>query len=413
MNFLENIKLALESIRTNFLRSLLTLMIIAVGITCLVGILTATDTILFSISDSFNRVGANSFSIYPKRETLKTNTGGEMTKRAAPIVFDQAMSYKEDFNKSGVVTSISMYCLNNAELKFGKEKTNPTIRVYGVDENYLDVSAYEINLGRNFTENEVMSGDHKVIIGSDLVDLLFNEKPSAAMNQLIQIGATRYKVVGVLEEKGSAVNNGADRRVFIPLLNAKRYYGYADKRYDVMSSVQQTTQLENAISSGIGVMRNVRKLKVSEENDFVIRKSDGILERLKEMTTQLRLATFAIVFITLVGAAIGLMNIMLVSVTERTREIGLRKAIGATSTNVLTQFLMEAVVITLLGGVVGVILGMGLGYGIALYFKTAFVIPFQWMILAFVVCAVTGVVSGLYPAVKAARLDPIESLRYE
>lgn len=413
MNFLENILLALESIRTNFLRSLLTLMIIAVGITCLVGILTATDTILFSISDSFNRVGANSFSIYPKRETIKTNTGGEMTKRADPIVFEQAMKFKSEFDKSGVITSVSMYCSSNAELKFGKEKTNPTIRVYGIDENYLDVSAYDLNLGRNFTADEVLSGDHKVVIGNDLVDLLFNEKPSAAMNQLIQIGATRYKVIGVLNEKGSAVNNGADKRVFIPLLNAKRYYGYPDKRYDVMTAVQQTTQLENAISSGIGVMRNVRKLKVSEENDFVIRKSDGILERLKEMTTQLRLATFAIVFITLIGAAIGLMNIMLVSVTERTSEIGLRKAIGATSSNVMVQFLMEAVVITLLGGVVGCILGSGLGYGISVYFDTSFVMPFQWMILAFVVCAVTGVVSGLYPAVKAARLDPIESLRYE
>ena len=413
MNFLENIKLALESIRTNFLRSLLTLMIIAVGITCLVGILTATDTILFSISDSFNRVGANSFSVYPKRETIKTNTGGEMTKRADPIVFEQAMKFKEDFDAGGVTTAVSMYCLNNAELKFGKEKTNPTVRVYGVDENYLDVSAYDVDLGRNFTVNEVMSGDHKVIIGSEIVELLFNEKPNAAMNQVIQIGATRYKIVGVLKEKGSAVNNGADRRVFIPLLNAKRYYGYPNKRYDVMAAVQQTTQLENAISAGIGVMRNVRKLKVSEDNDFEIRKSDGILERLKEMTTQLRLATFAIVFITLIGAAIGLMNIMLVSVTERTREIGLRKAIGATSTNVLTQFLMEAVVITILGGIVGIIFGMILGYVIAQYFDTSFVVPFQWMILAFVVCAVTGVVSGLYPAVKAARLDPIESLRYE
>lgn len=413
MNFLENIKLALESIRTNFLRSLLTLMIIAVGITCLVGILTATDTILFSISDSFNRVGANSFSIYPKRETIKTNTGGETTKRASPIIFDQAMRFKDQFKHSGALTSVSTYCLSSAELKFGKEKTNPTVRVYGVDENYLDVSAYDMELGRNFTDNEVLSGEHKVIIGSDIVDLLFNEKPSAAMNQLIQIGATRYKVVGVLKEKGSAVNNGADRRVFIPLLNAKRYYGYPDKRYDVMAAVSQTTQLESAISTGIGVMRNIRKLKVSEENDFEIRKSDGILERLKEMTTQLRLATFAIVFITLIGAAIGLMNIMLVSVTERTREIGLRKAIGATSTNVLTQFLMEAVVITLIGGIVGIIFGMAMGYGIALYFKTSFVVPFQWMILAFVVCGVTGVISGLYPAVKAARLDPIESLRYE
>ena len=405
--------LALESIRTNILRSLLTIMIIAIGITCLVGILTATDTILFSLSDSFNRVGANSFSIHPARETIKTNTGGEMTKRADNIVFEQAMSFKEKFSHPGALTAINTFCTGSAEIKFGNEKTNPTVRVYGIDENYLDASAYEINLGRNFTGNEVMSGEHKVIIGKDIVDLLFNERPSAALGQTIQIGATRYKVTGVLEEKGSAVNNGADRRVFIPLMNAKQYYGYPDKWYGVMAVVQNTTQLDKAISAAIGTMRNVRKLKVTEPNDFEIRKSDGILERLKEMTTQLRLATFAIVLITLIGAAIGLMNIMLVSVTERTREIGLRKAIGATSSNVLTQFLMEAVVITLIGGVVGVLLGLLLGFGISIALKANFVVPVQWMILAFVVCGVTGVVSGLYPAIKAARLDPIESLRYE
>ena len=413
MNFLENIMLALESIRTNILRSLLTIMIIAIGITCLVGILTATDTILYSLSDSFNRVGANSFSIHPKRETIKTNTGGEMTKRADPIVFDQAIRFKEKFSHSGALTAISTFCTGNAEIKFENEKTNPTVRVYGIDENYLDASAYDMNLGRNFTSSEVLSGEHKVIIGKDIVDLLFKERPSAALGQIIQIGATRYKVTGVLAEKGSAVNNGADRRVFIPLMNAKQYYGFPEKRYGIMAVVQNTTQLDKAISSAIGTMRNVRKLKVAEDNDFDIRKSDGILERLKEMTTQLRLATFAIVMITLIGAAIGLMNIMLVSVTERTREIGLRKAIGATSTNVLTQFLMEAVVITLIGGVVGVILGLILGFTISFLLEASFIVPVQWMILAFVVCGITGVVSGFYPALKAARLDPIESLRYE
>lgn len=413
MNFLENIMLAIESIRTNILRSLLTIMIIAIGIACLVGILTSTDTILYSLSDSFNRVGANSFSIHPSRETIKTNTGGEMTKRADPIVFEQAMKFKEKYTQAGALTAISTWCTGDAEIKFGNEKTNPSVRVYGIDENYLDASAYEINLGRNFTDKEVLSGEHKVIIGKDIVDLIFKERPSAALGQTIQIGATRYKVTGVLSEKGSAVNNGADRRVFIPLMNAKRYYGYPDKRYGIMAVVQNTTQMDKAISYAIGTMRNVRKLKVSEANDFTIRKSDGILERLKEMTTQLRLATFAIVLITLIGAAIGLMNIMLVSVTERTREIGLRKAIGATSSNVLTQFLMEAVVITLIGGVIGVLLGLGIGFIISFYMGASFVAPVQWMILAFLVCGITGVISGFYPALKAARLDPIESLRYE
>ena len=405
--------LAIESIRTNILRSLLTIMIIALGIACLVGILTSTDTILLSLSESFNRVGANSFSIHPSRETIKTNTGGEMTKRSDPIVYDQAIKFKEKYSQAGALTAISTFGTGSAEVKFGNKKTNPSVRVYGIDENYLDASAYEINLGRNFTDTEVLSGEHKVIIGKEIVDLIFNERPSSAIGQTIQIGATRYKVTGVLSEKGSAVNNGADRRVFIPLMNAKQYYGYANKQYGIMAVVQNTAQLDKAISSAIGTMRNVRKLTVGEANDFEIRKSDGILERLKEMTTQLRLATFAIVLITLIGAAIGLMNIMLVSVTERTREIGLRKAIGATSANVLTQFLMEAVVITLIGGVVGVLLGLAIGFAISYYMGASFTAPIQWMILAFVVCGITGVVSGFYPALKAARLDPIESLRYE
>ncbi len=413
MNFLENIKVALESIRANFLRSLLTLMIIAVGITCLVGILTATDTILYSLSDSFNRVGANSFSIFPKRETIKTNTGSERTKRADPIVYDQAMRFKQGFDYGGAMASVSTWCTGTAEIKFADKKTNPSVRVYGIDENYLDVSAYEVEVGRNFTDTEVLSGDHKVILGSEIVDILFNKRASTAMNQLVMIGSTRYKVIGVLKEKGSAVNNGADRRIFIPLTNAKQYYGYPNKSYSLMAAVAQTTEIDDAIADAIGVMRNVRKLKVAESNDFDIRKSDGILEDLKEMTTQLRIATAAIVFITLIGAAIGLMNIMLVSVTERTREIGLRKALGATSKNVLLQFLIEAIVITLIGGIVGIIFGLIMGYFIANHFETQFIIPIPWMILAFVVCVVTGVISGFYPAYKAAGLDPIESLRYE
>jgi len=347
------------------------------------------------------------------RETIKTNTGSERTKRADPIVYDQAIRFKQAFDSGGAIASVSTWCTGTAEIKFADKKTNPSVRVYGVDENYLSVSAYEVEFGRNFTSKEVLSGDHKVILGSEIVELLFNERGSTAMNQLVMIGSTRYKVIGVLKEKGSAVNNGADRRIFIPLTNAKQYYGFPNKSYSLMASVAQTQQIDAAIADAIGVMRNVRKLKVSESNDFDIRKSDGILERLKEMTTQLRMATAAIVFITLIGAAIGLMNIMLVSVTERTREIGLRKALGATSKNVLLQFLIEAVVITLIGGVVGIIFGMLMGFVIANHFNTQFIVPIPWMVLAFVVCVVTGIISGFYPAYKAAALDPIDSLRYE
>lgn len=413
MNFWENIKVALESIRSNFLRSLLTLLIIAVGITCLVGILTAIDTILFSMSDSFNRLGANSFSIYPKNENFRSNNQGKAQKRAEPISFDQALKFKKKFSEAGALTSVNTYCGRSSEISFASKKTNPTVRLVGIDENYLSVSAYDIEEGRNFSINEVNNGSHKIIIGSDIVELLFNDKPSTALNQVIRVGSIKYKVVGTLASKGSSISNSSDRRVFIPLLNAKRYYGYEDRNYSVITSVQNTTQIDKTISSAIGVMRNVRKLNTIDENDFTIRKSDGILERLKEMTTQLRLATIAIALMTLFGAAIGLMNIMLVSVTERTSEIGLRKALGATSNNILIQFLTEAIVICILGGLVGILFGLIMGVTVAALIDGVFFVPVEWMTLGIVVCIVVGIVSGLYPALKASKLDPIESLRYE
>ncbi len=413
MNILENIKVALGSIRSNFLRALLTLLIISVGIACLVGMLTAIDTILYSMSDSFNRMGANSIYIYPSRNTIHTNNGGREVKRGAPIKFNQAQEFKERFDFSGAKVSINTFCKWNSTLKYGDKKTNPNIRLVGVDENYFSVSSFNIEVGRNFSRTEIESGSHKVILGRELVDLLFDKDPQKAIAKTISVGNIRYKVIGVLESKGTSINESNDRRVFIPLLNAKRYYGYTNRNYSIMASVLDPTAINDAVSHATGSMRIIRNLKATEENDFTIRKSDGILETLKEITTELRIGTIAIALMTLLGAAIGLMNIMLVSVTERTSEIGIRKALGATRFNILFQFLVEAIVITILGGILGILFGIAIGFGLALAIDGRFIIPFNWMLLGMVVCIVVGVISGLYPALKASRLDPIEALRYE
>lgn len=413
MNLLANIRESLASIRANFLRAVLTLLIIAVGITCLVGILTAIDTILFSMSDSFSRMGANTFNIYPSGDRIRGNNSGKRQKSGDPIDFRQAINFKDAYNFSGAKVSLNTFCTSRSTIKYKGEKTNPNIRLVGIDENYLSASAYDVDEGRNFSTTEVENGDHKIIIGSDIVKTLFDNKPKKAINEIIRVGNTRYKVLGVLASKGSSMTVSNDRRVFIPLLNAKRYYGYADRNYTVTVAVNNATTIEEAIASATGSMRNVRNLKAIEENDFQIRKSDGILETLKDATVQIRLGTIAIALMTLFGAAIGLMNIMLVSVTERTREIGIRKALGATRFNIMFQFLMEAIVITILGGIVGIVLGIIVGFLVALAIKGKFIIPFQWMLLGIIVCVFVGVVSGLYPALKASRLDPIEALRHE
>lgn len=413
MNSIENVKIALSSIKDNFLRSLLTLLIIAVGIACLVGMLTAIDSLLFSMSDNFNRLGANSFNFRRTSETIKTNNGGRQRKESEPIDFYDAKDFKNAFQYSGADISVDTYCSGSATVKYQEEESNPTVSIRGIDESYFNTSAFEIEEGRNFTRTEVYSGGNRVILGSDIIKLLFKDKHKKAIGQAVSINGSKYKVIGTLKQKGNSSSSGDDRRVYIPLLNAKKLYGYADKSYNVTVAVNNSSDIDDAISNAIGVMRNVRKLKAAEKNDFEIRKSDSILEKLKEMTSTLRLATIVIASLTLLGAAIGLMNIMLVSVTERTAEIGVRKALGATRSNILLQFITEAIVICILGGLVGIILGILIGLGVSAATEGIFVAPWRWMILGIVVCVVVGLISGIYPALKASRLDPIESLRYE
>lgn len=388
-------------------------MIIAVGITCLVGILTAIDSVLFSMSDSFTRLGANSFNVRPLRENIQSRRDGRSTKRAEPLVYAQVEAFKKKFRYGTSKVSIEAFCTSSAEVAFMENKTNPNVVIRGVDENFFDVSSYNLAAGRKFTNSEVTGASNKCILGMEIVNLLFDEKPERAINKVISINAGRYKVIGVLEEKGSSFDGDSDRRIFIPISKAKQLYGHSRKSYNLIVSVNNATEIDGAINSAIVPLRNIRKLKGADPNDFEIRKSDSILNTLKDMTVTLRFATIAIALMTLLGASIGLMNIMLVTVTERTREIGVSKAVGAKRKNILAQFLTEAIVITQIGGLVGVFFGIIVGNSVSLMIGSRFIIPWPWIILAFFVCLFVGIVSGLYPAIKASRLDPIESLRYE
>lgn len=413
MQFSENLSQAVQSVRANSLRAILTLLIIAFGIMALVGILTSIDALLFTMNDNFSRMGANSFDIRPGEGTLQSNREGRQEKEAPPITFKQAQEFKERFDHSSSSVSVSGFGTWDATLKYGEKKTNPTVLVFGVDEDYLDIRGYDLETGRNFTNIEQEAGTRMTIVGMDIVNTLFDKNPAKAINQDITVDNRRFTIIGVLKSKGSSMGQSADNRILIPLLAEKYIYGWADKNYTITVAVPSATEMDEALSLATGIMRNIRKLRAAEDNDFETFQSDSLMNMLKENTATIRIATVGIGLITLIGAAIGLMNIMLVSVTERTREIGISKALGATRANIMNQFLTEAVLICQMGGIVGIVLGIGIGNIVALLLGGKFIMPWAWITLGLVTCMIVGLASGLYPALKAARLDPIESLRYE
>lgn len=410
MSFLEILKVSFKNVRTNLLRSTLTIMIIAFGIMALVGILTAIDTILFSLNDNFLTLGANSFSI--QRKEMAGTHRGRQAKRGEVITFRQAEEFAERYDFPGKVT-LGLNATGNATVKYKKNKSNPNVGVRGIDHKYLDVFAFDLDAGRNFTRTESERGGYRAIIGGEVVNILFDGEPEKAMGRNFSVGSHKFKVVGVLASQGSSMNSSADRRVYIPLLTAKNLYGTENSHYYIDVATTQSTQMDDAIAYATGLMRNVRRLKAQEENDFHIRTSAGLISILKDITFELRAATIAIGLMTLLGAAIGLMNIMLVSVTERTKEIGVIKALGASQKVIMTQFLTEATIICQLGGVAGVILGILMGNIVTWLIGGQFLMPWAWIILGLVVCVLVGLASGIYPALRAARLDPIEALRYE
>jgi putative ABC transport system permease protein len=407
----ENIRIALGSIRTQLLRTILTVLIIAIGITALVCILTVVAALENTLSTNFASMGSNTFNVQQYAFETRRFGGGEREVVNPIISYPEAVAFKDKYNFPFTHTALSFTAVTNAEVKFESRKTDPEITVMGVDEHFVVNSGLEIAKGRNFTGFDVSNNTYCCIVGSDFEkDLLKDVNP---IDKVISIRGAKFKVIGVLKEKGSTFGNSQDLRVLIPIQVVRSLFTTPNINYTVSVMVDKKELLDQAIDQANSTMRRVRKLSPVKDNNFGISRSDDLINKILDITQYLGLSAWVIGIITIFGSSIALMNIMLVSVTERTREIGVRKALGAKRGTIATQFFIETLVIGQLGGLLGILLGISAGYGIATLLEFVFVTPWGAIIAAFVTTFFVAIISGSYPALKASRLDPIEALRYE
>ncbi len=411
MIIVEHIRQGISSLKSHRLRAVITASIIAIGITALVGILTSIDAMGNAITKTMTRFGARSFTITNNISVSKygrRNSYEELT-------YAQASQFRNLFDNSAT-TSFAINAGFNSRLRFNSVETNPNIRVLGVDENYLTVSSFELSGGRNFTPEDIHLGMPWVILGSDVLVQLFGVDitPGMSIGKEVSIDGVPFRVIGELSKKGSSFGmSGGDRQVFIGIQKARQVFTQAQNNVTITVLSDNVENLDADMIQAQNVLRRVRRLRPTDPPNFTMTRSDALANDVKKQLSMVSGVGVLIGIITLLGAAVSLMNIMLVSVTERTKEIGLRKSLGATSVGIRNQFLIEALVICQIGGIAGIILGISLGNAVGYFLGSGFIAPWFWIFVALIVSLFVGLVAGIYPANKAAKLNPIEALRHD
>ncbi|HTO05322.1 MAG TPA: ABC transporter permease [Opitutus sp.] len=408
MNLLETLRLALSSLSANKLRSALTMLGIAVGVFSVIGVMTVITGLRTNIEKGLNVLGANSFQ-FSKYPAINFSDPRQRFANRRDITFDQADRFKELMRGTADV-SLQLR-RGGRRVSYLERRTNPNTGLIGSDENFAVSRNFEVAVGRDLGADDVEFGRPVVVLGSEIVQRLFpNEDP---LGRVVRIDGQSYTVIGVFASKGSAFGQSQDNNALTPITRYLQIYGRNRQSIGVNVQAPNQAALEAAQEVAIGMMRMVRGLEPEDSNDFELFSNETLIESFNKVAGIVAVGAFVISAIALLASGVGVMNIMLVSVTERTKEIGIRKSIGAKKRNILTQFLIEAVLLSMVGGLAGISIGV-IGGNVAAHFLSASaVFPWGWAITGLVVCSAIGVGFGFYPAWKAASLDPIEALRYE
>ena len=413
MLFSEMIKMALGSLGVNKLRSSLTMLGITIGVFSVISVMTAIGALQYAIENGISFLGSNIFQFakYPANVSASGDVR-EKYRNRRNITYQQALHYYRLME--GEAREICLKCFAyevKGQAVYKGVKTTPSLLVVGSNRSFLTANAFTLGYGRNLNDEDVDLSRRVIVVGKTIEKRLFpHETP---IGKIIRMTGHTYTIVGVLAEKGTAFGQSQDDICIMPITRFFEDFGEAKRTVNIATQAFSADTYNRVFDKGVSAMRIARGLQANQENDFEIYSNDSLKSAFVNVAGIVRIGAFVISFIALLAAGIGIMNIMLVSVTERTKEIGVRKSIGARSRDILRQFLTEAVFISEAGGVLGIILGIVAGDLLAAWLKVDLIFPFGWAIAGLLVCSAIGIGFGLYPAYRAANLDPIEALRYE